>query len=58
VVMISLSYKKRVAVCNMGADKDMDYKCRCKDRGGDRTSNCSETSQVEVAGMGEILDVF
>ena len=29
-----------------------------EDRKGDRTSNCSETSQMEVAGTGEILDVF
>ena len=48
--------KQRVAVINAGADEGMDY--RRKDRGGDRTSNCSEASQVEVAGTGEILDVF
>ena len=50
------AYKQRVAVINAGADEGMDY--RRKDRGGDRTSNCSEASQVEVAGTGEILDVF
>jgi len=48
--------KQRVAVINAGADEGMDY--GSQDRGGDRTSNCSEASQVEVAGTSEILDVF
>ena len=50
------AYKKRVAVINARGDEGMDH--RRKDRGGVRTSNCSDTSQVEVAGAGEIVDVF
>ena len=49
------AYKQRVAVINAGADEGMDY--RRKDRGGDRTSNCTEASQVEVAGYYDLKNI-